>query len=157
MLYRRHQTCWDNSLFLNVGNIQSIQQEIVNEFDFFDDWSEKYQYLIDLGKNLPDFNQVNKVEENLVKGCQSNVWLHAEIIDDKIIYTADSDAIISKGIISILISVFSGQKPEDIINAKMDFIDKIGLSNHLSQTRANGLLAMVKQIKIYAVAYNSKK
>ena len=140
-----------------MGSIQSIQQEIVNEFDFFDDWSEKYQYLIDLGKNLPDFNQVNKVEENLVKGCQSNVWLHAEITDDKIIYTADSDAIISKGIISILISVFSGQKPEDIINAKMDFIDKIGLSNHLSQTRANGLLAMVKQIKIYAVAYNSKK
>ncbi len=140
-----------------MGSIQSIQEEIVNEFDFFDDWSEKYQYLIDLGKNLPDFNQINRVEENLVKGCQSNVWLHAEIIDDKIIYTADSDAIISKGIISILISVFSGQKPEDIINAKMDFIDKIGLSNHLSQTRANGLLAMVKQIKIYAVAYNSKK
>ena len=140
-----------------MGSIQSIQKEIVNEFDFFDDWSEKYQYLIDLGKNLPDFNQINRVEENLVKGCQSNVWLHAEIIDDKIIYTADSDAIISKGIISILISVFSGQKPEDIINAKMDFIDKIGLSNHLSQTRANGLLAMVKQIKIYAVAYNSKK
>lgn len=140
-----------------MGSIQSIQQEIVNEFDFFDDWSEKYQYLIDLGKNLPDFNQINRVEENLVKGCQSNVWLHADIIDDKIIYTADSDAIISKGIISILISVFSGQKPEDIINAKMDFIDKIGLSNHLSQTRANGLLAMVKQIKIYAVAYNSKK
>ena len=140
-----------------MGSIQSIQQEIVNEFDFFDDWSEKYQYLIDLGKNLPDFNQINRVEENLVKGCQSNVWLHAEIIDDKIIYTADSDAIISKGIISILISVFSGQKPEDIINAKMDFIDKIGISNHLSQTRANGLLAMVKQIKIYAVAYNSKK
>ena len=140
-----------------MGSIQSIQQEIVNEFDFFDDWSEKYQYLIDLGKNLPNFNQINRVEENLVKGCQSNVWLHAEIIEDKIIYTADSDAIISKGIISILISVFSGQKPEDIINAKMDFIDKIGLSNHLSQTRANGLLAMVKQIKIYAVAYNSKK
>ena len=140
-----------------MGSIQSIQEEIVNEFDFFDDWSEKYQYLIDLGKNLPDINQINRVEENLVKGCQSNVWLHAEIIDDKIIYTADSDAIISKGIISILISVFSGQKPEDIINAKMDFIDKIGLSNHLSQTRANGLLAMVKQIKIYAVAYNSKK
>lgn len=140
-----------------MGSIQSIQKEIVNEFDFFDDWSEKYQYLIDLGKNLPNFNQINRVEENLVKGCQSNVWLHAEIIDDKIIYTADSDAIISKGIISILISVFSGQKPEDIINAKMDFIDKIGLSNHLSQTRANGLLAMVKQIKIYAVAYNSKK
>ena len=140
-----------------MGSIQSIQQEIVDEFDFFDDWTEKYQYLIDLGKNLPDFNQINRVEENLVKGCQSNVWLHAEIIDDKIIYTADSDAIISKGIISILISVFSGQKPEDIINAKMDFIDKIGLSNHLSQTRANGLLAMVKQIKIYAVAYNSKK
>tara|TARA_B100000214_G_scaffold283574_1_gene213168 strand:+ start:1637 stop:2059 length:423 start_codon:yes stop_codon:yes gene_type:complete len=140
-----------------VGSIESIQQEIINEFNFFDDWSEKYQYLIDLGKNLPDFNEINRVDDNLVKGCQSNVWLHAEVIDDKMFYTADSDAIISKGIISILISVFSGQKPEDIINAKMDFIDKIGLSNHLSQTRANGLLAMVKQIKIYAVAYNSKK
>ncbi len=140
-----------------MGSIKSIQQEIINEFDFFDDWSEKYQYLIDLGKNLPDFSEINRIDENLVKGCQSNVWLHAEIIDDKIIYTADSDAIISKGIISILISVFSGQKPVDIIKAKMDFIDKIGLSNHLSQTRANGLLAMVKQIKLYAVAYNSKK
>ena len=140
-----------------MGNIESIQQEIINEFDFFDDWSEKYQYLIDLGKNLPTFNKINRVDENIVKGCQSNVWLHAEIIDDKIFYTADSDAIISKGIISILISVFSGQKPEDIVTAKIDFIEKIGLSNHLSQTRANGLLAMVKQIKIYAVAYDSKK
>ena len=157
MLYKRHQTCWDNSLFLNVGTIESIQQDIVNEFDFFDDWSEKYQYLIDLGKNLPDFNETNRIDENLVKGCQSNVWLHAEIIDDKLVYTADSDAIISKGIISILISVFSGQKPDAIIKAKMDFIDKIGLSNHLSQTRANGLLSMVKQIKLYAIAYNSKK
>jgi cysteine desulfuration protein SufE len=140
-----------------VGTIESIQQDIVNEFDFFDDWSEKYQYLIDLGKNLPDFNETNRIDENLVKGCQSNVWLHAEIIDDKVVYTADSDAIISKGIISILISVFSGQKPDAIIKAKMDFIDKIGLSNHLSQTRANGLLSMVKQIKLYAIAYNSKK
>ena len=157
MLYKRHQTCWDNSLFLNVGTIESIQQDIVDEFDFFDDWSEKYQYLIDLGKNLPDFNETNRIDENLVKGCQSNVWLHAEIIDDKVVYTADSDAIISKGIISILISVFSGQKPDAIIKAKMDFIDKIGLSNHLSQTRANGLLSMVKQIKLYAIAYNSKK
>ena len=157
MLYKRHQTCWDNSLFLNVGTIESIQQDIVDEFDFFDDWSEKYQYLIDLGKNLPDFNETNRIDENLVKGCQSNVWLHAEIIDNKIVYTADSDAIISKGIISILISVFSGQKPDAIIKAKMDFIDKIGLSNHLSQTRANGLLSMVKQIKLYAIAYNSKK
>ncbi|HJN78800.1 MAG TPA: SufE family protein [Flavobacteriaceae bacterium] len=140
-----------------MGTIESIQQDIVNEFDFFDDWSEKYQYLIDLGKKLPDFSEINRIDDNLVKGCQSNVWLHAEIIDDKIIYTADSDAIISKGIISILISVFSGQKPDDIVKAKMDFIDKIGLSNHLSQTRANGLLSMVKQIKLYAVAYNSKK
>ena len=142
---------------MNVGSIKSIQQEIVNEFNFFDDWSEKYQYLIDLGKKLPDFSEINRIDDNLVKGCQSNVWLHAEIIDDKIIYTADSDAIISKGIISILISVFSGQRPDDIVTAKMDFIDKIGLSNHLSQTRANGLLSMVKQIKLYAVAYNSKK
>ena len=140
-----------------MENIESIQQEIINEFDFFDEWSEKYQYLIDLGINLPTFSEINRVNENIVKGCQSNVWLHAEIIDDKIFYTADSDAIISKGIISILISVFSGQKQEDIITAKIDFIDKIGLSNHLSLTRANGLLAMVKQIKIYAMAYGSKK
>ena len=121
MQLKRHQKCWDNCLILTVQSIQQIQDQIIDEFNFFQDWSEKYQYLIDLGKNLPDFNQINRVEENLVKGCQSNVWLHAEIIDDKIIYTADSDAIISKGIISILISVFSGQKPEDIINAKMVF------------------------------------
>lgn len=157
MQLKRHHKCWDNCLILCVLSIKEIQNQIISEFDFFQDWSEKYQYLIDLGKNLPDFNETNRIDENLVKGCQSNVWLHAEIIDDKIVYTADSDAIISKGIISILISVFSGQKPDAIIKAKMDFIDKIGLSNHLSQTRANGLLSMVKQIKLYAIAYNSKK
>ena len=139
-----------------MGSIQSIQQEIVNEFDFFDDWSEKYQYLIDLGKNLPDFNQINRVEENLVKGCQSNIWLHAEIIVDKIIYTADSDAIITKGIIAILIRTFSNQLPSDIINADTEFINKIGLKDHLSPTRANGLVSMIKQLKMYALVYQTQ-
>ena len=139
-----------------MGSNQSIQQEIVNEFDFFDDWSEKYQYLIDLGKNLPDFNQINRVEENLVKGCQSNVWLHAEIIDDKIIYTADSDAIITKGIAALLIRVLSEQKAEDILDNEMYFIDAIGLKEHLSMTRSNGLVSMIKQMKFYALAFQAK-
>ena len=140
-----------------METIKEIQEEIIDEFSMFDDWMQKYEYLIDLGKELPQIEEKLKIEDNLIKGCQSRVWLDAKHEDGKIIYTADSDAIISKGIISILISVFSGQKPEDIITAKIDFIEKIGLSNHLSQTRANGLLAMVKQIKIYAVAYDSKK
>jgi len=139
-----------------VQKIQEIQEEIIDEFNFFDDWTEKYQYLIDLGKNLPKFDLKNKVDSNLIKGCQSKVWLSSSFKDNIVIFEADSDAIISKGIISLLIRVFSGHTPEEILNSKIDFIEKIGLNTHLSQTRANGLLSMIKQIKIYALAYQSK-
>ena len=139
-----------------MQKIQEIQEEIIDEFDFFEDWTEKYQYLIDLGKNLPKFDLKNKVDSNLIKGCQSKVWLSSSFKDNIVIFEADSDAIISKGIISLLIRVFSGHSPEEILNSKIDFIEKIGLNTHLSQTRANGLLSMIKQIKIYALAYQSK-
>ncbi|CAI8390805.1 MAG: SufE family protein [Flavobacteriales bacterium] len=140
-----------------MKSIQQIQNEIIDEFNFFQDWSEKYQYLIDLGKTLPAFDSDNRIDSNLIKGCQSKVWLNSSFNNNIIIFEADSDAIISKGIISLLIRVFSGHKPEDIIESNIDFIEKIGLNSHLSQTRANGLLSMVKQIKIYALAYQSKK
>ncbi|MBL6603718.1 MAG: SufE family protein [Flavobacteriaceae bacterium] len=140
-----------------MQTIQQIQNEIIDEFEFFEDWSEKYQYLIDLGKNLPKFDNKYRIDSNLIKGCQSKVWINSSFNNNIVIFEADSDAIISKGIISLLIRVFSGHKPEDILEAKIDFIEKIGLHNHLSQTRANGLLAMIKQIKIYALAYQSKK
>ena len=139
-----------------MRTIQQIQNEIIDEFDFFEDWSEKYQYLIDLGKNLPNFDNKSRIDSNLIKGCQSKVWLNSSFKNNTVIFEADSDAIISKGIISLLIRVFSGHRPEDILEAKIDFIEKIGLNTHLSQTRANGLLAMIKQIKIYALAYQSK-
>jgi len=122
----------------------------------FSDWTEKYEYIIDLGKSLSVIDPKFKTPENTIKGCQSKVWLHAENTDNKIIFTADSDAIITKGIIAILIRVFSNQSAEDIINAKSDFIEEIGLKQHLSQTRANGLSSMVKQIKLYAIAYSNK-
>ena len=140
-----------------MQTIQEIQNQIIDEFNFFEDWSEKYQYLIDLGKNLPEFDKKSRTDSNLIKGCQSKIWLNSSFKNDIVIFEADSDAIISKGIISLLIRVFSGQNPEDILAAKIDFIEKIGLNTHLSQTRANGLLAMIKQIKIYALAYQSKK
>mgnify|MGYP001313046258 CR=1 FL=1 len=138
-------------------SIQQIQDQIIDEFDFFQDWSEKYQYLIDLGKNLPEYNDNYRIDSNLIRGCQSKVWLNSSFDNNIVIFEADSEAIISKGIISLLIRVFSGHKPEDIIAADIDFIEKIGLNSHLSQTRANGLLSMVKQIKIYALAYQAKK
>ena len=140
-----------------MQSIQQIQDQIIDEFEFFQDWSEKYQYLIDLGKNLPNFNDNNRIDSNLIKGCQSKVWLNSSFDDNIVKFEADSDAIISKGIISLLIRVFSGHKPEEIIAADINFIEKIGLNSHLSQTRANGLLSMVKQIKIYALAYQAKK
>ncbi len=140
-----------------MESIQQKQDQIIDEFNFFQDWSEKYQYLIDLGKNLPEFDQNNKIDSNLIKGCQSKVWLNSSFNDNIVIFDADSDAIISKGIISLLIRVFSGSKPKDILDANIDFIEKIGLNSHLSQTRANGLLSMIKQIKIYALAYQVKK
>tara|TARA_X000001036_G_scaffold178036_2_gene168575 strand:+ start:824 stop:1195 length:372 start_codon:yes stop_codon:yes gene_type:complete len=122
----------------------------------FNDWTEKYEYIIDLGKSLPVIKTQYKTQENIIRGCQSKVWLYAENIDNKLIFTADSDAIITKGIIAILIRAFSNQSAEEIINAKTDFVEKIGLKEHLSQTRANGLSSMIKQIKLYAVAYSTK-
>ncbi|WP_452230329.1 MULTISPECIES: SufE family protein [unclassified Lacinutrix] len=137
-------------------NIQEIQNEIIEEFAMFEDWEERYQYMIDLGKDLPLINAQYKTEDNIIKGCQSKVWVHAELKDDKIDFTADSDAIITKGIIAILIRVFSNQHPKDILEANTDFIDQIGLKEHLSPTRANGLVSMIKQLKLYAIAYQTQ-
>ena len=136
--------------------IEEIQNEIVEEFSMFEDWEERYEYMIDLGKTLPLIDDAFKTEEHLIKGCQSRVWLHAESHDDKVTFTADSDAIITKGIIAILLRVYSNQKPKDIVEADTDFIDKIGLKDHLSPTRANGLVSMIKQIKMYAIAYQTQ-
>ena len=137
--------------------IKSIQEEIIDEFLLFDDWMQKYEYMIDLGKSLPLINENNKTDDRLIKGCQSKVWLDANLKDGKINYTADSDAIITKGIIAILLRVFSNQSPDDILSSNTDFIDKIGLKEHLSPTRANGLVSMVKQLKIYALALKAQK
>lgn len=136
--------------------IKEIQAELIDEFSLFDDWMQKYEYMIELGKTLPIIDSSLKSDDLLIKGCQSKVWLHAELKDDKIIYTADSDAIITKGIIAILIRVFSNQKPEAILEANTGFIDEIGLKDHLSPTRANGLVSMIKQMKLYAVAYQTQ-
>lgn len=138
--------------------IQEIQEEIKDEFSMFDDenWDERYQYVIDLGKTLPLINEQYKTEDNIIKGCQSKVWLHGEQNDGKIFFTADSDAILTKGIIAILIRTFSNQKASDILEADTKFIDDIGLKEHLSPTRANGLVSMIKQIKMYALAFNAK-
>lgn len=137
--------------------IEEIQQEIVNEFSMFEDWMDKYAYLIEIGSGVVPMDTQYKTEDNLIKGCQSKVWFHAEMQDGKLYFTADSDAIITKGIAGLMIRVFSGQTPEDIAKANLDFIDLIGLKQHLSPTRSNGLLAMVKQIKMYAIAYSVKK
>lgn len=136
--------------------IKDIQEEIVDEFSMFDDWMERYEYIIELGKNLPLIKEEFKTENNLIKGCQSKVWLQGEQNDDKIVFTADSDAILTKGIIAILIRTFSNQSAKDILEADMDFIDKIGLKEHLSPTRANGLVSMIKNIKMYALAFNTQ-
>ena len=136
--------------------IQEIQDTIVDEFSMFDDWMQRYEYIIDLGKALPLIDEQYKTEDNIIKGCQSKVWVHAEQNEDKIVFTADSDAILTKGIIAILIRAFSNQKAADILDANTDFIDEIGLKEHLSPRRANGLVSMIKQIKMYALAYNAK-
>ena len=136
-----------------MSTIKEIQEEIVENFSMFEDWIQKYEYLIDLGKDLNPMEAKHKTEENLIKGCQSRVWLHAEYINGKIIYTADSDAIMTKGIIAILINVLSRQNPLEISTAQLDFIDKIGLKEHLSATRANGLVSMIKKMKLYALVY----
>ncbi len=140
-----------------MSNIQERQKEIVEEFSIFDDWMERYEYMIDLGKSLPLIEDQYKTDENIIKGCQSRVWVYGAMDNDKLDFTADSDAIITKGIIALLIRVFSGQKPEDIIGANTDFIDEIGLKEHLSPKRANGLVSMIKQMKMYAIAYNSQQ
>ena len=136
--------------------IQEIQAEIVDEFSMFDDWMERYEYIIELGKGLPLIDEKFKTEDNIIKGCQSKVWVNGEKQDDKIVFTADSDAILTKGIIAILIRTFSNQKAADILEANTDFIDEIGLKEHLSPTRANGLVSMIKKIKMYALAFNAK-
>lgn len=139
-----------------MSKIKETQEEIVDEFSMFDDWMQKYEYLIELGKSLPLIDEQYKTEDNLIKGCQSQVWLHAENDGEKVVYTADSDAILTKGLIALMVRTLSGQKPTDIVEADMDFVDEIGLKEHLSPTRANGLLSMIKQMKYYALALQAK-
>jgi cysteine desulfuration protein SufE len=137
--------------------INQIQDEIMEEFSLFEDWMDKYNHLIELSKNMPAIPDKYKTNEYLISGCQSKVWLHAELKEGKIFFTADSDAIITKGIIALLIRVLSGRKPGEIINQELYFIDRIGLKENLSPTRSNGLLAMVKQMKLYALAYYARE
>ncbi|PQJ76435.1 SufE family protein [Polaribacter glomeratus] len=136
--------------------IKEIQAEIIDEFSMFDDWMERYEYIIELGKSLPIIDAEYKLDENLIKGCQSKVWLFSELENDTIKFTADSDAILTKGIVALLLRVYSNQKPAAILTAETSFIDEIGLKEHLSPTRANGLVSMVKQIKMYAIAQQVK-
>jgi cysteine desulfuration protein SufE len=139
-----------------INTIEEIEREIVEEFSLFDSWDDKYEYIIDLGKRLPPLDEKYKKDENRVRGCQSTVWLVADYRDGRIYYKAESDAVIVKGLISMLVRVLSGQKPGDIIDAKLNFLKEIGMMSHLAQTRSNGLLAMVKQMKNYAIAYKVK-
>jgi len=137
--------------------IKETEQQIVEEFSLFTEWLDKYEYLIELGRSLPIIKESGKEEKNLIKGCQSRVWLAADYTDGKIYFTADSDAIITKGIVSLLVRVFSGRTPQEIIDADLSFIKEIGLEENLSPTRANGLLSMIRQIKFYAVAFAANK
>jgi|TARA_B100000768_G_scaffold171182_1_gene178252 cysteine desulfuration protein SufE len=132
--------------------IKEIQEEIIEEFDLFDDWMERYEYLIEIGKSLPIIDQQYKLDENIIKGCQSKVWLYSKMNGSKIDFSADSDAILTKGLVALLLRVFTDQTPKDILAADTLFIDEIGLKEHLSPTRANGLVSMLKQIKLYAIA-----
>ena len=135
-------------------SIIEVQNEIIDEFSLFEDWMQRYEYMIELGKSIELIDSSKKIDSNLIKGCQSKLWLHAELNNNnKLIFKADSEAIITKGIAAVLLRVFSNQTPEDILNANLDFVDKIGLKEHLSPTRANGLISMIKQIKYYALAY----
>ena len=134
--------------------IAEIEHQIVEEFSMYDDWMDKYAYLIEIGTGMESMDEAYKTDDNLIKGCQSRVWFHAEMKGDKLYFMADSDAIITKGIAGLLIRVFSGQYPKDIVDADLSFIDQIGLTQHLSPTRSNGLLSMIKQIKYYALAYS---
>ena len=139
-----------------MDTISDTQEEIVEEFSMFDDWMQRYEYMIDLGKSLPLIDSQYKNDDYIIKGCQSKVWVHADLKNNKLVFTADSDAIITKGIIAILIRVFSNQHPNAIMQANTDFIDKIGLKEHLSPSRANGLVSMIKQLKMYAVAFKTQ-
>ena len=139
-----------------MNSLNEIQDRIIDEFAVFDDWMDKYNYLIDLGKDLPVIDPKNKIKDFLIEGCQSKVWLYPEFDGEKITFSADSDAIITKGIVSLLIKVLSGRTPEEIMNCELYFIDRIGLRQNLSPTRSNGLLSMVKQMKLYAMAYNAR-
>ena len=139
-----------------MASIQDIQNNIIEEFDTFEEWMEKYEHIIELGKTLPLIDEQYKTEEHIIKGCQSQVWLHADYQSGNVIYTADSDAIMTKGIIALLVRTFSNQQPHKIVDANTDFINQIGLKEQLSPTRANGLLSMIKQMKLYALAFQSK-
>lgn len=134
-------------------SIQETEQEIIEEFEIFEDWMQKYEHLIDLGKSLPVIADQHRTDDKLIKGCQSRVWMHSELKDGKVIYTADSDAIITKGMVALMIRVLSGHTPDEIINAELEFVEKIGLIQHLSPTRSNGLVSMIKQMKLDALAY----
>jgi cysteine desulfuration protein SufE len=138
-------------------SIEEIEKDIIDEFSIFTDWLDKYQYIIDMGQELGEFPENKKTEEFRIKGCQSSVWLTAELADGKIIFKSDSDSSIVKGLASLMIRVLSNQKPDDIVNAKLEFIDKIGLKDHLAPTRSNGLSAMIKQMRMYALAYKLKQ
>jgi len=140
-----------------MKKIEEIENEIIEEFACFDEWMDKYNYIIELGKSLPIISDEYKTEAYLISGCQSNLWLHAEYKDGLIYFEADSDAIITKGIVNLLIRVLSGQSPDDIIKAELTYIDTIGLKNHLSPTRSNGLASMIKQMKLYAIAFKDKE
>ncbi len=137
--------------------LKEIEEEIISEFEEFDDWMDKYNYIIELGKNLPMIDEKYKADQFLISGCQSKVWVHAEFIEGKVIFSADSDAIITKGIVNLLIRVLSGRTPDEILEAKMDYISKVGLNDHLSPTRSNGLTSMIKQMKLYALAFKTKQ
>ena len=134
--------------------IENLQQNLIQDFEFFEDWTQKYEYMIELSKGLDKMDQEMKSDKNIIKGCQSKVWLHADYSDGKIKFVADSEAIITRGIIAILLMVFNNKTPDEIINSDISFIEKIGLKEHLSPNRANGLYSMIKQIKFYAIAYS---
>ncbi len=136
--------------------INEIQDELIDDFSFYEDWMEKYEYIIQLGKEVPLIKEEYKTDEYIIKGCQSKVWLYPEMKDGKVYFTADSDAIITKGLVSLMVKVLSGHKPEEIAGAELYFVDKIGLKEHLSPTRANGLLSMIKQMKLYALALKAR-
>lgn len=145
-----------SNLYLCLMTIKEIQNEIIDEFSMFDDWENRYEYLIELGKNLKKLPDERKSDEKVIRGCQSTVWLDVKMEDGKLVFEADSDAILPKGLAALLVRIYNNQKPEDILNSDTDFIEKIGLQEFLSPTRANGLLAMIKQFKFYAIAYRSK-